>query len=210
MGGHTAGGMASSMAVQIVTDFIKQSLSDSEITWPFGLDYSLSREINAISSGIRLANRHIFNDLKNMGTTMVVLLIKDNTASICHVGDSRLYRIRDNTIEQITEDHSLLADEIKKATITKEQAMNYPLRHVITRAIGISADIQCDCKVESVRSDDMFLLCSDGLSGMLEDSEILNIIIKENRIEQCCERFIKRANEKGGDDNITAILVKCK
>jgi PPM family protein phosphatase len=144
MGGHTAGGMASSMAVQIVTDFIKESLSDSEITWPFGLDYSLSREINAISSGIRLANRHIFNDLKNMGTTMVVLLIKDNTASICHVGDSRLYRIRDNTIEQITEDHSLLADEIKKGTITKEQAVNYPLRHVITRAIGISADIQCD------------------------------------------------------------------
>jgi serine/threonine protein phosphatase PrpC len=210
MGGHAAGGMASSMAVQIVTDFTKKTLSDGEITWPFGLDYSLSREINAISSGIRLANRHIFNDLKKMGTTMVVLLIKNNTASICHVGDSRLYRIRDNTIEQITEDHSLVADEIKKGTITKEQARNYSLRHVITRAIGIGADIQCDCKVEGVRSDDMFLLCSDGLSGMLEDSEILNIAIKENRIEQCCERLIRSANEKGGDDNITAILVKCK
>jgi PPM family protein phosphatase len=209
MGGHTAGDMASSMAVKIVRDFIKKALSDSEITWPFGLDHSLPIEINAISSGIRLANKYIFNEPKDMGTTMVVLLIKDNKAVICHVGDSRLYRIRDNAIEQITEDHSLVADEIKKGTITKEQAKNYSLRHVITMAIGMNADIRCDCKVEGVRSEDMFLLCSDGLSGMLEDSEILNITTKENRIERCCERLIRMANEKGGDDNITAILVRC-
>lgn len=210
MGGHTAGDMASSMAIKIVGDFIKKALSDSEITWPFGLDRSLPIEINAISSGIRLANRYIFNEPKDMGTTMVVLLIKDNKAVICHIGDSRLYRIRDNTIEQITEDHSLVAEEIKKGTITKEQAKNYSLRHVITMAIGTNADIRCDCKVEGVRSEDMFLLCSDGLSGMLEDAEILNITTKENRIERCCERLIRMANEKGGDDNITAILVKCK
>ena len=210
MGGHTAGDMASSMAVEIVGDFIKKALSDSEITWPFGLEYSLPKEINAISSGIRLANRYIFNESEDMGTTMVVLLIKDDKASICHVGDSRLYRIREGEIEQITEDHSLLAGEIKKGTITKEQAKNYSLRHVITRAIGMRADIQCDCKIEGVRSGDMFLLCSDGLSGMLEDSEILNITIKENRIELCCERLIRKANEKGGSDNITAVLIKCK
>ena len=210
MGGHAAGDMASRMAVEIVGDFIKKALSDSEITWPFGLDYSLPREINAISSGIRLANRHIFHESKDMGTTMVALLIKDDKASICHVGDSRLYKIRDDMIEQITEDHSLVAGEIKKGTITKEQAKNHSLRHVITRAIGMSADIQCDCKVEAVRSGDMFLLCSDGLSGMLEDSEILDITTKENRIESCCERLIREANEKGGNDNITAILVRCK
>ncbi len=209
MGGHTAGDMASSIAVEIVGDFIKKAFSDSEITWPFGVDYLLPREINAISSGMRLANRHIFNESEDMGTTMVVLLIKDDKASICHVGDSRLYRIRGDTIEQITEDHSLVACEIKRGTITKEQAKNYPLRHVITRAIGTSADIQCDWKVESVRSGDMFLLCSDGLSGMLEDSEILNITIEENRIEHCCERLIRKANEKGGNDNITAILIRC-
>jgi serine/threonine protein phosphatase PrpC len=210
MGGHAAGDMASSMAVNIVGDFIKKALSDSEMTWPFGLDRSVPIEINAISSGIRLANRYIFNDSKDMGTTMVVLLVKGDKAAICHVGDSRLYRIRYNTIEQITEDHSLAADAIKKGTITKEEARNYYLRHVVTMAIGMNADIRCDCRVEIVRSEDMFLLCSDGLSSMLEDSEILSITTKENSIEQGCEKLVRMANEKGGDDNITAILVRCK
>ncbi len=221
MGGHAGGDMASGMAIETVRAFIKKALSDSEITWPFGVDHSVPREINIISSGMRLANKHIFSESKGMGTTMVVLLIKDNKAYICHVGDSRIYRIRDRMIAQLTEDHSLVADEIRRGTITKEQARNYSLRHVVTRAIGVGPDVKCDCTVEDVVSEDMFLLCSDGLSGMLEDSEILNIINNPpsppfteggqgGGIEECCERLIKRANEKGGDDNITAILVKCK
>jgi len=263
MGGHAGGDMASSMAIETVRTFIKKALSDIEITWPFGLDHSLPREINIISSGMRLANRQIFNEATGMGTTMVILLIRDDKAYICHVGDSRLYRIRNSTITQLTEDHSLVAEELRRGAITKEQARNYSLRHVITRAIGTSIDIRCDCMVENVMGGDMFLLCSDGLSGMLEDSDILNLIleqksrnaaqgqnIKESKhqkvkdsnaltlghsdanagselpnfspqasrrgdrtfelLEECCERLIKKANEKGGDDNITAILVTYK
>jgi protein phosphatase len=210
MGGHTEGDKASTMAIEIVRDFVKTALTDSEITWPLGIDDSLPMEINAISVGIRLANRHIFNQSKDMGTTIVILLIRDNRAYICHVGDSRLYRIRNNIIEQLTEDHSLVADEIRRGTITKENGKHYPLRHVITRAIGMSADIHCDCTVEDVIKEDMFLLCSDGLSGMLEDSDILDITTEENNIGEYCKKLIKMANEKGGNDNITAILVKCK
>lgn len=209
MGGHTTGDMASAMAVEIARDFIRKALTDSEITWPFGVDYSLPIEINMISSAIRLANRHIFNESKGMATTMVVLLIKDGKANVCHVGDSRLYRIRDNGIKQMTEDHSLVADELRQGTITREQARTHSLRHIVTRAIGVRADIKCDCAVEDIISKDMFLLCSDGLSGMLEDSEILSIIKETSDIKECCEKLIKKANEEGGNDNITVILVKC-
>lgn len=227
MGGHASGDLASSMAVETMKDFVKKALSDNEITWPFGVDHSLPREINIISSGIKLANRQIFSEAKGMGTTMVAMLIRDDKAYVGHVGDSRLYRISNDRIVQLTEDHSLVADEIRRGNITKEQAASYSLRHIITRAIGASQDIKCDYKVEDIVSGDIFLLCSDGLSGKLKDSEILDIILEQERLsaeaqqdgagnktskllDGCCERLIKKANENGGDDNITAILLRCK
>ncbi len=209
MGGHASGDMASGLSIKTVRSFIIKALSDSEITWPFGINHAVPKEINIISSGMRLANKLIFNEAKGMGTTMVVLLIRDNKAYICNIGDSRLYRVRNNMIEQMTEDHSLVADEIKRGAITKEQAKSYSLRHVITRAIGVSADIECDFMVVDIIKGDIFLLCSDGLSGMLEDPEILEIATEKYGLEERCENLIKRANEKGGADNITAILVRC-
>lgn len=209
MGGHTDGDMASGMAVKKTAEFVKMALADSEITWPFGIDHSVPREINVISTGIRLANRSVFSESKGMGTTMVVLLIKDEKAYICHVGDSRAYRIRDNSIHQITEDHSLVAEELKRGTITKEQAKGYSLRHVITRAVGMTPDVKSDYNVENVMSGDVFLLCSDGLSGMMEDDEIMDIVLKSSSIDEQCANLIKRANEKGGNDNITAVIVRC-
>ena len=210
MGGHIGGDVASNMAIETASNFIKNALSDNDITWPFGLDDSLPRELNAISSGIRLANRHIFTGNRERGTTIVVLLLSNEKAYICHVGDSRLYRIRDNKMKQLTEDHSLVAEEVKRGTINKEKARLHPLRHVITKTIGMNEDVKCDCIVENIINKDMFLLCSDGLSDMLDDSEILSIIIEERDIENSCERLILTANEKGGDDNITIILVRCR
>jgi protein phosphatase len=112
-----------------------------------------------------------------------------------------------------------VAEEVRRGILTKEQAKNYSLRHVITKAIGTASDIECDCKVEKILTGDIFLLCSDGLSGMLDDPEILDLInnppipplVKGDEggfLENRCEKLIKRANEKGGDDNITAILVR--
>lgn len=209
MGGHTDGDTASSTAVRKTAEFAKTALADSEITWPFGIDHTAPREINIISTGIRLANKSVFSESKGMGTTIVALLIKDETAYICHVGDSRAYRIRDNKIRQITEDHSLVAEELKRGAITKEQARNYPLRHVITRAVGMTPDVRSDCNIENIMSGDIFLLCSDGLSGMLEDDEILDIILKNKSADEQCKKLIKEANEKGGNDNITAVVVRC-
>lgn len=209
MGGHPGGDIASVTAIATANEFLAKALADNEITWPFGIDHSLPQEINVIASAMRLANRRIFNESKGMGTTMVVMLLKNNKAHICHVGDSRLYRVRNSAIEQLTEDHSLVTEEIKRGMITREQARHYALRHVITRAIGTAGDVECDCRVEEVRSGDIFLLCTDGLSGMLDDAAILEAIMKDEGEEQTCERLVRRANEKGGDDNITVIVVRC-
>jgi serine/threonine protein phosphatase PrpC len=208
MGGHPGGDVASLTAVETTRDFLKKALADSDITMPFGIDHSLPQEANILSTGIRLANRRIFHEATGMGTTMVALLILDQKAYICHVGDSRLYRIRNGTIEQLTEDHSLVADEIKRGTITREQAKSYRLRHVITRAIGTALDVECDCKVENLVDGDTFLLCTDGLTGMVEDAQILDVIINNNGIEKPCEVLVRKANEMGGEDNITAVVVR--
>ncbi|MCE5195394.1 MAG: Stp1/IreP family PP2C-type Ser/Thr phosphatase [Nitrospiraceae bacterium] len=209
MGGHASGDVASSLAVETTRDFVKKALADSEITWPFGINQSLDREINILSSGMKLANRYIYNESKGMGTTMVTMLISGSKAYICYIGDSRVYRIRNGKIEQITEDHSLLAEEIKRGTITQEEAKTNSLRHVITRAIGVGTEIQCDCAVNDIISGDTFLLCSDGLSGKLEDHEMLDIITKNRELDYACDTLISGANRNGGDDNITAILVRC-
>jgi len=208
MGGHPGGDVASLIAVETTVDFLKKALVDSEITMPFGIDHSLPQNTNIIATGIRLANRRIFNEAKGMGTTMVVLLLRDGKAYICHVGDSRLYRIRDGMIEQLTEDHSLVTDEIKRGTLTREQARHYRLRHVITRAIGTALDVECDSRVEDLKSGDIFILCTDGLSGMLEDPQILEVIQRSGDVSRSCDALIDRALYMGGDDNITAVVVR--
>lgn len=208
MGGHPGGDVASLMAIETTREFLDKALSDNEITLPFGIDHSIPHDANIISTGMRLANRRIFNEARGMGTTMVVLLIREGKAYICHVGDSRLYRIRDNGIEQLTEDHSLMNEEIRRGTLSKEDAGHYRLRHVITKAIGTAADVECDCRVEDLREGDIFLLCTDGLTGKVGDSEILGLIAGGDTSEKTCETLVRRANELGGDDNITAVVVR--
>lgn len=212
MGGHAGGDVASLIAAETARDFLKEALSGSEIRWPFGVDHSLPRNINILSSGIRLANMRIFNEStgirRGMGTTMAVLLLQEQKAYVCHVGDSRIYRIRNNYIEQLTEDHSLVADEIRRGAITRDEARSFALRNILTRAVGTSEDVECDCRIEDLKNGDIFLLCSDGLTEMLEDSEILAIVNGSGEAERSCEDLIRKANEKGGDDNVTAIVVE--
>ena len=216
MGGHAAGEVASKTAIEYIVDFIVKSKFDSDITWPFGVEQSLSKIENKILTGFKLANKVIYDlssdhsDYTGMGTTMVGLFVNNDIATVAHVGDSRSYLIRNDNFIQLTTDHSWVNEQLKKNIITEEEAKNHKWKNVITRALGNKLDIQVDFYSEPIMPDDIFLLCSDGLSGMLSSEKMKNIVLENrNDLSKCCDELIHQANDAGGIDNITLVIVKC-
>ncbi len=200
MGGANAGNVASEMAVNIITDYVKNAYN-YQLT-------SLSIE-NLLRSAIETANFEIFslqksNDsYKGMGTTVVVSLIRENTAYICHVGDSRAYIYENEALVQITRDHSVVQDLIEGGHITKEGAKVHPRKNVITRAVGTKEDIAVDF-TETDMTGKILLVCTDGLINTLSDGMIADTI-KENPLETVPDRLINLANENNSNDNITVM-----
>ncbi|MCA9580428.1 MAG: Stp1/IreP family PP2C-type Ser/Thr phosphatase [Myxococcales bacterium] len=215
MGGHRAGDIASRTATEAMGDFYRATKSE-ETTWPFHFDPNLSVEENRLVTSIKVANRRIFDassrnsEVRGMGTTVVAIAIsrKQNRAYVAHVGDSRCYRVRNGEISQITRDHSLLNDYLLvMPDMTQEQQNELP-KNVITRALGMQDAVVVDLVAEKVQNEDVFLLCSDGLSGMLDDSEMLEIVVQTaGDLEAAAKKLIEAANANGGEDNITAVLV---
>jgi protein phosphatase len=215
MGGHASGEVASKMAADAVSEFYQRT-KDEDATWPYKMDRQLSYIENRLVCGIKLANYRIFEaasrDLryKGMGTTIVAALINGEKIYIAHVGDSRAYRLRNGAIQQITRDHSLLEDyKDAKPDMTEEEQRNFPHKNVITRALGMRDSVQVDIKHEPIQDGDIFLLCSDGLSGMVEDPQILHIISSSGDLERAVAELVDQANRAGGTDNITALLLQC-
>jgi PPM family protein phosphatase len=215
MGGHEAGEVASDMAVKTVADYFSRTKDDDDVTWPFKLDKARRFDENRITTGIKLANLRITEAAlqnprqKSMGTTVVGLFFRKDIVYIAHVGDSRIYRIRDGEIEQMTEDHSLLNDYIKMGKLTPEEIENFPHKNVIVRALGMKETVQVDVRAEKIRTGDVYLLCSDGLSGMISDDDMLRIVIENpDDLQGACTKMINLANQNGGNDNITAVLTK--
>ena len=216
MGGHRAGDVASQIATTEVAEFFKTTMSE-DITWPFPFDAQKSEEENKLICGIKLANRKIYDkalgnrELHGMGTTVVGLLYapKKNQIYVAHVGDSRCYRVRNGSIEQLTRDHSLINEYLQAMPeLPSEQRDNLP-KNVITRALGMHDQVQVDIRVDTPHVGDIFVLCSDGLSGMVSDQEIAEIVTTHhNDLETGVRKLIERANEHGGEDNVTAIVVK--
>jgi protein phosphatase len=215
MGGHRAGDVASRLATEAIAEFFKRS-AEEELTWPFQFDATLSEEENRLLTAIRLANRQIHehstrsHDLRGMGTTVVGALLSADRRKIfvAHVGDSRVYRVRNGQIEQLTRDHSLLNDYLSAMPdMTDEQRGDLP-RNVITRALGMQENVEVDVQAHPIVAGDVFLLCSDGLSGMVSDEEMLSVIRSFSEPEDACRRLISLANEHGGEDNITAVVVR--
>lgn len=205
MGGHNAGDIASNMAVEIIKE---EFVSNKE-------KLKSPRKIKKIIyTALEKANRLIHQeslhelDLEGMGTTAVVAYYFDCKFYIGHVGDSRAYILRDDYIKQITEDHTLVNELIKKGSITKDQAQHHPQRNYITRALGTSVDIEIDVNVVDFNQKEIMLLCSDGLYNMLEEEEILNILKENDSLEEGIKSLVDRANENGGKDNITIIAIK--
>jgi PPM family protein phosphatase len=215
MGGHRAGDVASRLATEAIVDFFRAA-NNEDFTWPFQFDTRLSDEENRLLSGIRLANRQIIErstrsrECQGMGTTVVGALFspKKHKMFIGHVGDSRAYRIRNHQIRQMTRDHSLVNDYLlAMPELTEEQKSELP-KNVITRALGMQEQVAVDIQSDDAELGDLYVLCSDGLSGMVEDQEILDVVTAAPDVETACRRLVALANEHGGEDNITALIVR--
>jgi protein phosphatase len=215
MGGHRSGDVASQLAVSTLSDFFSITVGHDG-TWPFPADPNLTEEENYIVTGLRLANRRIFDrSLKRiadfgMGTTIVAAMFTKNADRITvgHVGDSRCYRIREAEILQLTRDHSLVSDALQMAPwMTDEEIKQLP-QNVITRALGIREDVLVDLVTDETRLGDLYILCSDGLSGLVSDEQMHNIVTSSQTLDDACRELIDRANFFGGTDNITAVLAR--
>jgi protein phosphatase len=216
MGGHASGEVASKMAAESIGEFFQRTRSDEDATWPYKLDRSLSYLENRLSCGIRLANLRIAEasgrDLqyKGMGTTVVSALISGDKIYIAHVGDSRAYRVRDRQIQQLTRDHSLLEDfKESKPDMTEEEERAFPHKNVITRALGMRDSVDVAIKTHTITAGDVYVLCSDGLSGMVPDAAICEIVANAKSLERAVAELVDEANRNGGTDNVTTLLLQC-
>ena len=214
MGGHASGEVASQMAVETVVEYFRATAEEQTLTWPFKVDRGNRADVNRLVTGIKLANLKIHEqaqrdpNCKGMGTTIVTSLFMDDKVVIGHVGDSRVYRVRDGEIEQLTEDHSLINDYIKMKRMTAEEAATWPHKNVIVRALGMKETVQVDMHAETPRAGDLFVLCTDGLSGMVRDEKIRDIVVHEQDLDRAAEKLITAANAAGGLDNITVVLAR--
>lgn len=215
MGGHRAGDVASRLAIEAISEYFR-SIGGDETTWPLPFDGRLSEDENHLLASVRLANRKILErsarsrEFHGMGTTVVGALFnpQQQRMIIAHVGDSRAYRIRDGFITQMTRDHSLFNDYLMAMPdLSEEQRSELP-RNVITRALGMQEDVTVDIQPDTVKAGDVYVLCSDGLSGMVEDDDIVSIVSGNVELMHICQRLVSRANENGGEDNVTAVVVR--
>lgn len=202
MGGHKAGEVASQMAVDTIVNYLNR--------W----DLDSSNAEVRIKEALDLANKTVYQrslekkECLGMGTTVVLLYIYEDRALIANAGDSRLYIIRNDDIEQVTEDHSLVAELYKSGTITKEEAHKHPQKNIITRAVGTSENIEIDFFKLDIERGDIFLLSTDGLTNVVSDQRIKKELLKSDSLEKTCNKLIDLAKNEGSQDNITVLIVK--
>lgn len=205
MGGYNCGDLASSIAVKEVKDHIvKFATKDLEVELIKGI----------IHEAFNIANRVIYREaVQNagcigMGTTTTLALYLNDNIFIGHIGDSRVYIVKDGQIKQITNDHSLIAELVKRGNISEDDAKSHPKRNIITRALGVSSNVKVDIFCLNANDLDSLILCTDGLSNYVDDEEIQKVILSYESSENCSRELVNLANKRGGYDNITVIAVK--
>jgi protein phosphatase len=215
MGGHASGEVASQMAIDTMRDFFRATSQDPEATWPYKMDKTRGYQENRLITGIKLSNLRIFEAAqrnaaqRGMGTTMVSLIAVEDGVLIGHVGDSRVYRMREGKLTQLTEDHSLLNDYIKMKRLSPEEIASFPHKNVIVRALGMKESVKVDCFLDKPEPGDIYLMCTDGLSGPVSDEEIREITHHAAPdLVGASKGLIERANRNGGPDNITVVLTR--
>src|SRR5689334_14282787 len=216
MGGHAAGEVASRVAVETIQTFINETAgADKNRTWPFPFEPTISLDGNRLKAAFRLANRQIANamsdsaDLRGMATTASALLAGTERACVAHVGDSRIYVLRDGALEQITNDHSWVEEQVRAGTLSPTAARQHPWRNVVTRALAGGEDPEIDVVELAPKKGQRFLLCSDGLSTIVPHDTIARILGQPGvSLEAVCQGLIAAANEGGGPDNITTLVLE--
>ncbi|MBK9374692.1 MAG: Stp1/IreP family PP2C-type Ser/Thr phosphatase [Holophagales bacterium] len=216
MGGHAAGEVASRLTVESIQEFIAGTEDDHDNTWPFGYNNRYSVDGNRLSTAVERANEKVMRavvnrpELKGMGTTVVAALFDEKRATLVHVGDSRAYLLRETELRRLTDDHSWVQEQVNAGILSEDEARSHPLKNVVTRALGGGAHVAVDLIEIPVGGGDRFLLCSDGLTGMVSDEEITNALASSRSLEEIVHGLIDLANDRGGVDNITAIVVEVK
>ena len=212
MGGHASGEIASRMAVDAIGNYFTDPAAGSKTPLIGTFDEDFTETTNRLGSAVRLANMAIYEAARSntqwqgMGTTMVCALLHDRKLSIAHVGDSRLYLIRAGGIEQLTDDHSVVAEQVKQELISREEAEKSEIKNILTRAVGTKAEVEVDLNELDLLGGDILVLCTDGLTNMVRDEEILSVVLAGQDPAAAGQRLIERANAGGGQDNITAIV----
>ena len=205
MGGHNSGEVASKLAVDFIGNYIMQ--------YPEHLLSDAGIEDNIIDL-IGRANKFIYETSKEnetysgMGTTLILAIVGGKRLVVGHIGDSRLYVVETGTVNQLTKDHSFIEELLRNGSISREEADNHPQKNVITRALGCYEDIEVDTYTYNFHDGDVFVICTDGLSNKLTGDEIMNIVTEFDDPETACEELVKKANERGGEDNVTVIVAK--
>lgn len=204
MGGYKGGEIASKIATTTVKSYIEGNFEK--------ISYDKDEILKLIKSAIEYANMVVYEkskeneELEGMGTTLEVCLIYNNKAYIGHLGDSRIYRIRKEFIRKLTTDHSYVQKLVKDGTISKEEAEHHPKKNMLTKALGCTPFVEPDVTIKGFIKDDIILICSDGLTNMVDDKEIYKTVIQDS--EKIAEELVKKANDAGGYDNITVIIIK--
>ena len=207
MGGYNAGEIASGMATAFIKAELSRWLSEAGVNAQIR-DIRRAMEICVDNANIAIYNSANANpSFAGMGTTLVLGVIKDGRLLVGHIGDSRCYRIRQGRMEQITKDHSLLQEQMDAGLITPEQAAGSPIKNLVTRALGVEQGVMLEVNEFSIEPGDVYLMCSDGLSDMVSDEVIVRIACEDLRLEPLAEHLILAANECGGRDNISVLLV---
>jgi serine/threonine protein phosphatase PrpC len=214
MGGHRAGEVASQMAMETITRFYKENSAGSSPDPGLIEDYdkSFTFHTNLLRQAVLNANRAVLDEswtreeYLGMGSTVTGMAIHDYTVSVINVGDSRMYLIREGIMEQISKDHTLAEDQVERGIMTREEARESQLRHILSSVIGVDGRIRVHVDELSVVSGDIFLLCTDGLSAVMEDKEILSFLLANDLGQQTLTRLIDEVNERGGPDNTTLAL----
>jgi protein phosphatase len=204
MGGHSAGQLASELAAEAALRAVRT------------LDGATTSLAEKLRFAVASANKEIFataqqrSEYAGMGTTLVALLAGERRAALAHVGDSRAYLVRRGRIRQLTDDHSLVGELVRRREISPDAAREHPHRHVLTRALGVRRTVEADLAEISPEPGDCFVLCSDGLTLHVRDAEIGRVVSELADPEEACARLVEMANERGGEDNTTVVVVRCE
>jgi protein phosphatase len=213
MGGGNAGEIASALAVEAIQAHLAEAARRADLPLIGPCDVTVSAQANRLASAIRAANVAVHREswsrpeYAGMGTTVVAALLREDMLTIAHVGDSRLYLIRNGTIQSLTTDHSWVAEQILKGLMTEEEANRSPRRNIVTKALGVESTVDVELTEVPVKSGDMLLLCSDGLTRNVHPNDILHVLSGSEDLSTMSNRLVVMANEAGGDDNTTVVVV---